>query len=41
MPYRVTGSVKCTGLKQAPKDVCKDRIIGTLKAANMEVIAYR
>ena len=29
------------GSKQAPKGICKDRVIGTWKAANTEVIAYQ
>ena len=31
-PYSVTGTIKLTGSKQAPKAICKDRIIGTQKA---------
>ncbi len=31
-PYSVTGAVKHTGSKQAPKGICTDRIIGTLEA---------
>jgi len=35
-PYNVTGIIKRTGLKVAPKGVCTDRNIGTWKATNME-----
>ena len=28
-PYAVTGSIKQTGLEGTPKDICKDRVIGT------------
>lgn len=35
-PYSVTGTIKQSGLKEAPKDICKDRDIGTQKAPNME-----
>ncbi|MDR3598547.1 hypothetical protein [Clostridium sp.] len=28
-PYTVTGSIKQTGLKELPKSICKDTIIGT------------
>ncbi len=35
-PYTVKGSIKLTGLKKQPKDICKDRIIGTWKAKNTE-----
>lgn len=31
-PYSVTGAIKHTGSKQAPKGICTDRIIGTLEA---------
>jgi hypothetical protein len=31
-PYYVTGIVKHTGLKQAPKGICIDRFIGTWEA---------
>ncbi|MBQ2176146.1 MAG: hypothetical protein II453_14160 [Alphaproteobacteria bacterium] len=31
-PYSVTGTIKLTGSEQAPKAICKDRIIGTQKA---------
>ena len=30
-PYTVIGGIKRTGLKDKPKDICKDRIIGTRK----------
>ena len=33
-PYSVTGTIKLTGLKEAPKDICKAKIIGTWKAVN-------
>jgi hypothetical protein len=35
-PYSVTGTIKHTGSKKAPKDICKGRDIGTWKATNME-----
>ena len=35
-PYIVTGNIKLINLKEASKDICKARIIGTLKAENME-----
>jgi len=28
-PYTVTGSIKQIGLKELPKSICKDTIIGT------------
>ena len=28
-PYTVTGSIKHTGPKELPKDICKDKVIGT------------
>ena len=28
-PYVVTGNIKQTGLKRAPKSICKDRVVGT------------
>lgn len=31
-PYSVKGTVKHTGSKQAPKDICTDKIIGTWEA---------
>ena len=40
-PYSVTGTIKLTGLKEAPKDICKAKIIGTWKAENMEGIQFR
>lgn len=40
-PYSVIGTIKHTGLKKAPKDICKDRNIGTWKALNMEMITHR
>lgn len=39
-PYSVIGTVKHTGPKQGPKDICKDRDIGTRKALNMEMIVH-
>ena len=30
-PYSVTGTIKLTGSEQEPKDICKDKIIGTWK----------
>ncbi|MBO5561696.1 MAG: hypothetical protein J6A07_08595 [Firmicutes bacterium] len=35
-PYGVTGTVKHTGSKDAPKDICTDRNIGTWKDRNAE-----
>lgn len=29
MPYSVTGAIQLTGLEEIPKDICKDKIIGT------------
>ena len=40
-PYSVTGTIKLTGLKEAPKDICKAKIIGTWKTENMEEIQFR
>lgn len=37
-PYCVIGTVKLTGLKGAPNDICIARVIGTWKAENMEDI---
>lgn len=39
MKYRMTlkGVIKQTGLKGKPKDICKDRIIGTWKTDNVEL----
>lgn len=31
-PYSVTGTIKLTGLKEAPKYICKDKFIGTWKS---------
>lgn len=39
-PYSVTGTIKLTGLKEAPKDICRAKIIGTWKAENMEEIQF-
>ena len=39
-PYSVTGTIKLTGLKEAPKDICKAKIIGTWKAENTEEIQF-
>ncbi len=35
-PCNVTGVGKLTGTKEAPKDVCKAKIIGTWKVGNVE-----
>ena len=40
-PYSVIGTIQHTGLKEASKDICKDRNIGTWKALNMEMITHR
>ena len=32
-PYCVTGAMTLTGLEQAPKGICTDRIIGTRKGS--------
>ena len=37
IPYSVTGTIKHTGLEQAPKGICKDRFVGTWKAMNTNV----
>lgn len=37
-PYIVTGYIKWTGSKGAPKGICKDRNNGTQKAKNVEVL---
>ena len=37
-PYSVKGTIKQTGLEELPKGICKDRVIGTWKARNMEVL---
>jgi hypothetical protein len=34
-PYTVTGGVKLTGSEQAPKYICKDRVIGTWKVSEL------
>lgn len=34
-PQCVTGAFKATGLKQAPKSICTDRIIGTRKGTGV------
>jgi len=34
-PYNVTGVIKHTGLKQIPKGICSDRIVGTWKTAEL------
>lgn len=33
--WNVTGIIKLTGSEQAPKNVCRDRIIGTQKCWNI------
>lgn len=35
-PYNVKGVIKLTGIKEAPKDICKAKVIGTWKAGNVE-----
>jgi hypothetical protein len=35
-PYTVTGGIVQAGSEELPKDICKDKIIGTWKADNME-----
>lgn len=35
-PYDVTGIIVPTGSKEAPKDICKARFIGTSEAGNVE-----
>lgn len=35
-PYDVKGIIVPTGLKEAPKDICKARFIGTSEAGNAE-----
>ena len=35
-PCSVTGTGKLTGVKEASKDICKAKIIGTWKARNVE-----
>lgn len=37
-PYSVTGTIKLTGSKQKPTDICIDRIIGTREAAELKTI---
>ena len=39
-PYSVTGTIKLAGLKEAPKDICIAKIIGTWKTENMEEIQF-
>ena len=39
-PYSVIGTIQLTGLKEAPQDICKAKIIGTWKAENMEEIKF-
>lgn len=39
-PYIFTGYIVKAGLKKRPKDICKDRKIGTWKANDMEVLIY-
>ena len=40
-PYSVTGTIKYTGLKKAPKDICTGKNIGTWKATNAEAFISR
>jgi hypothetical protein len=35
-PYIVTGNIKLTGLEEASKDKCTDRIIETRKGQDVE-----
>jgi hypothetical protein len=35
-PCSVTGTGKLAGIKEAPKDICKAKIIGTWEAGNAE-----
>ncbi len=37
-PYIITGDVVETGLQEKSKGICKDRIIGTWKAGNVEAL---
>lgn len=39
-PYSVTGTIQLTGLKEAPKGICTDRVEGTWKVRNMEEIRF-
>lgn len=41
LPVVLKALPKRTGLKESPKDICKDRNIGTWKSWNMERIATR
>ena len=36
-PYSVTDTIKRTGLKQTPKGICTDKLVGTWKAMNTNV----
>ena len=35
-PYNVIGVIKLAGIKEAPKDICKAKVIGTWKAGDAE-----
>lgn len=37
-PYILTGNIVKAGLKKRPKDICKDREIGTWKANDIEAL---
>ena len=36
IPYTIIGSIVKIESKKAPKDICKDRIIGTWKVENTD-----
>lgn len=40
-PCNVTGITKHTGSKQAPKDICTDRIIGTWETEKPVMVRWR
>ena len=40
-PYIVIGNIELIGSKEASKDICIARIIGTLKAENMEETQFQ
>lgn len=40
-PCSVIGTIKLIGLEEASKDICRARIIGTLKADNMEETQFQ
>lgn len=37
-PYSVTGAIKRTGLKQEPKGICTDKLVGTWKACEQRML---